>query len=699
MDSPIKKSRLTALIVFVLVLAAVFLASLYNLQIVEGKASYEQAQNTVVRETYVSAARGNILDRYGRTLVSNRTCNNIIINSDELFDQEDPNAIILELVRAVEDSGNTYIDELPITKEAPFEYKFAPQIESIQRERLEGYLAEYKLPASTSAVELMAFFREKFEIDDNYTSEEMRIIAGVRFEVKIRWIVGTSDYIFAEDVSIDLITKLMERDVPGFDVQQSYVREYSTDCAAHILGYVGMMTKEEYSNYRNDGYQLNALVGKDGAELAFEKYLHGTDGRALIATTPEGTVINTDYIIEPQPGNHVYLTLDNGLQEAAEMALGSFIENANAEREVLNAQNEAYGNTKDIMNLITGGGVAAVNIKTGEPLCLASYPTFDLSTLMEDYEELLKDPGAPLFNRALMGAYAPGSTFKPMTALAALKEGIINTGTIIDCKGIYDEYASEGYAPECWIYARGATHGPLNVVQAIQHSCNYYFYDVGASLGIDKLSAFAKRFGLGTKTGIELPESVGNMSTQEYKEEVENTPWYIGDSMQAAIGQSYNLFTPLQLANYCATIANNGVRYETSILKSVRSYDYSESIYQRVPTVAANVFTEQEHYDAVKLGMYQVASTGVGSAYATFYNFPVKVAAKTGTSQLGEGKTNNGIFICYAPFDDPEIAVAVAIEHGVSGSTVAPIARAVLEYYFTFKNSTETMETENTLLK
>ena len=189
------------------------------------------------------------------------------------------------------------------------------------------------------------------------------------------------------------------------------------------------------------------------------------------------------------------------------------------------------------------------------------------------------------------------------------------------------------------------------------------------------------------------------MPTQEYKEEVENTPWYIGDSMQAAIGQSYNLFTPLQLANYCATIANNGVRYEASILKSVRSYDYSESIYQRVPTVAANVFTEQEHYDAVKLGMNKVANTPVGSAYATFYNYPVEIAAKTGTSQLGEGKTNNGIFICYAPFDDPEIAVAVAIEHGTSGSTVAPIARAVLEYYFAFKNSTESIETENTLLK
>lgn len=699
MDNPIKKSRLTALIVFILALAGVFLASLYNLQIVEGKENFEKTQNAVVRDTYVSAARGNILDRYGRTLVSNRTCNNIVINSTELFDQEDPNAIILELVRAVEDSGNSYIDELPITKEAPFEYKFAPQMESIQRERLEGYLKEYKLPASTSAVELMAYFRKKFEIDDNYTSEEMRIIAGVRFEIKIRWIVGTADYIFAEDVSIDLITKLMEKDVPGFDVQQSYVREYSSHCAAHILGYVGMMNAEEYKNYRNEGYSYNAVVGKDGAELAFEKYLHGTDGRANILTTPGGTIINTDYIVEPQPGNHVYLTLDNGLQEAAEMALSAFIENANAERVISNAENEAIGNTKEIKNLITGGGVAAVNVKTGEPLCLASYPSYNLETVMEDFEELIKDKNAPLFNRALMGAYAPGSTFKPMTALAALKEGTINTGTTIDCVGVYSAHADQGYAPECWIYARGGTHGPLNVVSAIQNSCNYYFYDVGAELGIDKLSSFAKRFGLGTSTGIELPESVGNMSTQEYKEKAENLPWYIGDSMQAAIGQSYSLFTPLQLANYCATIANNGVRYEASILKSVRSYDYSQSLYQRVPTVAANVFTEQEHYDAVKLGMYQVANTGVGSAYATFYNFPVKVAAKTGTSQLGEGKTNNGIFICYAPFDDPEIAVAVAVEHGISGSSVSTIARAVLEYYFAFKNSTEVMETENTLLK
>ena len=696
MDRLIKPSRLATTIVLIITLTIIFLVSLYRLQIVEGAEYYAQSENSIVSTNTVVAARGNILDRYGRVLVSNKVCNNITINAEELFEQPDPNAIILELAQAVKDSGNTYTDTLPITEEAPFEY--VSDMTDLQRTRLDAYLKANKLPASTTAVELMAFFRDAFNIDNNYTSEQMRIVAGIRYEIKIRYVINTSDYVFAENVSIDLITKLMENSVPGFEVESSYIREYNTDYAAHLLGYIGMMNEEEYKEYRNDGYPLNAMVGKEGAEKAFESYLHGIDGEAVVTKTRGGTVINTNYTKEPVPGNQVYLTIDLGLQEAAEISLNNFITETNKQREVDNANFEAQGLTDKVKDMITGGAVVAINVKTGEPLCIASAPTYKLSTLMEDYSDLLKDKTSPLFNRALNGTYAPGSTFKPVTALAALDQHKIETTTTVYDKGIYDKYADQGYAPTCWLYPHGS-HGDVNAAKAIEVSCNYYFYTVGEQLGIDRLSEYALRFGLGTSTGIELKESTGIMSTQKYKEETTNTPWYIGDTMQAAIGQSFSVFTPLQLANYTATLANNGTRYKASILKSARSYDYSKSVFERKADVAETISLDQKYYDAVHTGMYNVANSVNGTAFQIFGNYPVKVAAKTGTAQLGEAITNNGVFVCYAPYDDPEIAIAVVVEKGGAGSAIATIARDVLDYYFSFKNSSVEMEKENSLLK
>ncbi len=704
MDRIIRPSRLAAIILTLAVMVIVMTVSLYKLQIVEGAEYYEQSQNSISTRTTVAAARGNILDRYGRVLVSNRTCNNLVIDDTEIFEQDDPNGILLLLYHAVVDSGGSVMDTLPITKEAPFEY--LEGTDDIQRTRLNAYLEANNLPETTTAVELMAVFRDKFKIDNNYTSEETRIIAGIRYEIKIRYIIGTSDYIFAEDVSIDLITKLMERDVPGFNVRASFVREYITQYAAHILGYIGMMNEAEYKEYRNYDYPMNALVGKTGAEKAFEKYLHGTDGQAIVTSTPGGTVINTKYESEPKPGANVYITIDIGLQEAAEQSLARFITTNNAQREIDNAACEAVGNTKDIKDMITGGGVVAINIKTGEPLCIASYPTYDLSTFMENATELLKDETAPLFNRALSGTYAPGSTFKPCTAIAALDTAVADLNTTYYCTGQFTKYEEKGYAPKCWIYP--GRHGDMNAASAIENSCNYYFYTVSDLLGIDAMEKYAKRFGLGVESGIELPEKTGVMSSQEYKEQIQRQlgvaenkiePWYNGDTLQAGIGQAYSLFTPLQLANYCAAIANNGTRYEASVLKSVRSYDYAESIFQRRDTIAASVTTDQSFYDAIHLGMYNVVHRVVGNTKDVFTGFSEEVAAKTGTAQVGEGITNNAAFICYAPYNNPEIAVAVVIEKGYSGTNNAQIAKDVLEYYFSFKNSVAELETENYLLK
>jgi len=706
MEKIIRPGRLILMLLALLGLIALYVTQLYKLQIVEGEAYYERSQNSIVTTRTVPAARGSILDRYGRVLVSNRSCSNLYIDTAELFgDFSDEamaraNETILELVEILEGCGDSYIDELPITKEPPFSFT---EMSAVDSARLKAYLADKKdegLTDESSAVELMAYFRERYQIDNNYDARQMRIVAGVRYALNMHYIVPTSDYVFAEDVSIDSITRLMELDVPGFRVEESFVRQYNTAAAAHLIGYVGLMNEAEYEKYGEQGYKLNAVVGKDGAELAFEEYLHGVDGEAQVTANAAGTVISTIYTKEPEPGDNVYLTIDIGLQAAAENILGTFIETTNEQRARENAQAALYGATEDISELITGGSVVVVDIPTGEPLCMASYPSYNLDTLMEDYAELLNNPSAPLFNRALMGTYAPGSTFKMCTAVAALNEGCVEVNTTIYDDVIFTKYADvdTSYLPKCWIYGKGS-HGDVNVTSAIKVSCNFYFYTVADYLGIDRLSDYALRFGLGAHTGIELPESVGVMSTQEYKETVIGEPWRAGDTLQAGIGQSFNLFTPLQLAEYVAAVANNGQRHSAALLKSVCSYDYSRSVYDRGEQLLNTVETDQANYDAVKLGMFQVANDPIGTAYQTFWDYPVHVAAKTGTAQTGGDNTNNAIFVCYAPYENPEIAVAIVLEKGKAGSAVSVIARQVMDYYFAFRNSAQALETELTLLK
>lgn len=688
MERPIRTGRIAALAVILAVLLVIFLVALYKLQIVEGNAYYEESRNTVASTQRVKAARGNILDRYGRVLVSNTSCNNLVFNVDDLFDQDDPNAVLLQMVHAVWTCGDTYTDELPVTMSPPFEYT---EMNATQSTQLKGYLKYVGLDEDASAVELMSILREKFEIDNNYSAGDMRIIAGLRYSIKTRYIDGLylPDYTFVEAASMELISLLMENGVSGFDVTVDYQRQYNTNLAAHLLGYTGLMDAKDYEVYGPLGYSMDATVGKEGAEYAFEKYLHGTDGEAIVTKNAGGTVTGTIYTEEPEPGNNVYLTIDLDLQSAAETALANGIENMQASQ----AQN---GNTGS--DVASAGAIVAVDVKTGEPLAIASYPTFDLSTMFENYEALSTDETKPLWNRALFGLYSPGSTFKPCTAIAGLTEGVINTGSTITCNGIFTKYEYADYAPQCWIYSSGATHGADNVTEAIRDSCNIFFYTVGDSMNVDTLARYAAAFGLGESTGIELPEDTGQMATQKLKQEKYNEEWYLGDSLQAAIGQSISQFTPLQLAEYCATIANGGTRHSASILKSVRSYDYTEQVYEAEHEVLSTVETSDYNWAAVQRGMYLVANDPSGSAYQTFGTYQIPVAAKTGTAQLGENQVNNAIFICYAPYDDPQIAVAVVVEHGVAGSAVASIARDVLDAYFTVKNVNASVETELSLL-
>ena len=709
----VSSSRLAAFALVVVLLIALCAGTLYKLQIIEGAAYYEESQNSLTSYPSVTAARGNILDRYGRVLVSNRECYNLKISDTRLFSDEveDPNTVILQMINLVEAAGETYTDDLPITLEPPFEYT---NMTDIQRTLLDAYLKAKGLDEDTTAVELMSYFRTRYEIANSYTAEEMRKIASVRYAVNVRYEINTNSYIFVEDASIDLISDLMGVVGNVVEVETSYVREYNTQYAAHILGYVQAMSEEDMAKYRpedeNSGYDYDTKVGRDGVEAAFEDWLHGTNGEARVTRTANGTVTSTVYLEDPVPGNHVYLTIDIQLQEQVERILETGIYELQIERNDDNAEAVAEGRLDEVREDIQGGAIVVVDVKTGEPLAIASYPTYDLATIIEDYADLLEADYDPLFNRALMGAYAPGSTFKPCTAIAGLTENIINTETQIECTGIFTKYESQGYAPACWIYTQmdgQLTHGYDNVTEALKDSCNIFFYTVADDLGIRKLMEYAEDFGLGESTGIELTETTGNMSNPDNHLNYDVDGWVDGDTVQAGIGQSDSMFTPLQIAEYCAAIANGGTRHSAALLKSVRSYDYSRQLYQNKTEVLSTVDSADYNWAAVQRGMYLMANDITSSSSTVYYalsnysynGVSLPVAAKTGTSQLGEDKTNNAIFMCYAPFDDPEIAIAIVVERGQSGANLSKMARNVLDAYFSLGTLNTTAEREYSLLK
>ena len=466
---------------------------------------------------------------------------------------------------------------------------------------------------------------------------------------------------------------------------------YDTTYAAHVLGRLSPIYQEDWVGdpdngivgYRDKGYSMDALVGESGVEKAFEEYLHGENGTKLITTTSDGQITGEFYTKEPKPGNTVALTLDIDLQEDVEKALSKTI-----------------GDMTEADGIRRGGAAVVVGVGSGEVLALASYPTYDISKWDEIYDTLASDDeGAPLFNRAIGGTYAPGSTFKPCTAVAALESGVITPSTTILDRGIYDYYSSP--QPRCWIYNEyGGTHGRVNVSQAITVSCNYFFYEVGRLTGIKTLADYAKQFGLGEYTGIEIggagsAEAKGSMATPEFAER-NGLEWTDGQTLTAAIGQSYDLFTPLQLANYIATLVGNGQHYEAHLLKNVKSYDNSSVIYAYDKAPLNTVEMSDSTLQAVKEGMHNL-TTGSLSYY--FSNCVVSAGAKTGTAETGIANTNNGVFVCFAPYDDPQIAVAVVIEKGGSGAALASTAVDIVNSYFSQEEIGAVVIGENTLLK
>ena len=651
-----------------------FGAVLYDAQILHGSENRARSISSNATSEVVPASRGIITDRNGKVLVSNRLAYTLVFDRSGFTDDASLNDAILRLIRLCQETGTAWNDTLPIAQTGSFLRCTNDRSESFTQ-----YLEKNKLTATAAGRQLIAEMRALYHVDESLSEKDARLVIGVRYELHSR-----DSYTFAEDVSSEVLSLITDGRYEGVSIRTASARVYNTTLAAHILGTIGPIWQEEWSSnektgyvgYADKGYSMNDLVGKDGVEKAFEEYLRGTDGRRLITTDEDGKLTGELYTREPQPGGTVALTLDIDLQADVERALA----------QTITGMIDEDSNER-------GGAAAVVSVGSGEVLALASYPTYDLSTFNEDYEDLVADERLPMFNRATQGTYAPGSTFKMCTAVAALESGIITPSSIIQDRGIYTYYRDP--QPMCWVYRQGgSTHGRINVTRAITVSCNYFFYEVGRLTGIRTLDSYASQFGLGQSTGIEIGDSSGVLASPEWADS-HNREWTDGQTITAAIGQSYNLFTPLQLANYIATLVGGGEHYQAHLLKNVKEYDNSRLLYVYDDEPLNTVEMSGSTVEAVTKGMHELTVSG-GVAFA-FRDCVVSAGAKTGSAQVGTDIAN-GVFVAYAPYEDPEIAVAIVIEKGGSGAALATAAVEIINSWFSHTDDGAAIG-ENTLLK
>lgn len=684
----ISRFRAQILTVVFLLILIFFAYTMYDLQVVEtgGKIDNSTTFTTITR---VKAARGDILDRDGNKLVGNRASYDLTLNHYVLLSADGTNAHLYNLMKRCEEAGITYTDHFPVSSEKPFVYTL-DSYNSTWKGYFQAFL-DYQggLDSDITAPLLVERLRDIYSIPEEWTDDEARKVIGLRYEMSLRNCVPSlSTYVFLSDASDEELSMIVELNIPGMRVEASTVREYSTPYAAHVLGHVGAMNPEQWEVYKEiPGYEMDTLIGQSGLEKAYEEYLHGTDGWREDTVAADGTLISSVYITEPKAGSNVEISIDSTLQMVAENSLATVIENLRAQDE------EKDGHDAE------GGSVVAIDIKTGQILVCANYPTYDPTAYFKDYNELLTAEYSPLTNRALQSIYPPGSAYKMATAIAALENNIIQPDTIITDKGKFDKYSSSGLTLTCMAYTSvGATHHDINVAEALMFSCNYFFYTIGDKLDIEMLDDVAKHLGLGEPTGVELPESVGHRANEETKKELytgTDRVWVAGDQLTASIGQSDNRFTPLQLCVYAATLGNKGVRNQATFMNRVVSSDYQTLLAENTPKVLSKLEMKQSTIDAYFEGMYLVTSSPNGTAYGGWRTVPAKVAGKTSTAEQVWGASDNGGFVCFAPLEDPEIAIAIYIEKGGHGSTVSSIARSILREYFNVGTISDVTTYEN----
>lgn len=676
--------------IFVLILFLAIFVRLVKLQVVMGNDYNLQSENRLMSTAVIEAPRGIIMDRNGRPLVTNKLGFAVEINKSDMS-YDELNDVILKLVNYFEIVDEKYVDTLPISKDNS-DFLYHNYSDSDRSQKIDEFRKSINAKDSASAQDCVLVLAKKYGIANRYTIEELRKIVGIRYEMESRGFSSTAPFTIASDVSMDTVSHIKEcSDIyKNVGVATRPVRNYVyKGVASHLLGRVGIIYKEEYETLKDSDYGMNDMIGKDGLEKSLEKYLKGTNGVKNSSQTINGT--NGENIGKPAlSGNNVVLTIDIELQKTAEEALRNTI---------ADIRRNAIAKEKKTGLDVGGGAVVVTDVRNGEILAMANYPTYDIETFDEDYEQLLENELNPLFNRAISGVYAPGSVFKILTAITGLEEGVITKREIIEDKGVYDYYDQKF---NCWIWTDShSTHGRVNVQTAIQNSCNYYFYEVGKRLGYEKMYNYAKEFGLGEVSGIELDgESKGVVANAKYKELNFKTPWYPGDNLQMAIGQSYNLFTPLQISNYIASVANGGIRYKPHLTKNIRDVYTGDLIVDDKPEVLNKIDMSQETYDTVTRGMRMVSDQdGTASLFA---DFPIEVCSKTGSAQVSQGSAN-GVFASYAPYKEPQISVAIVVENAGSGAALAPIAKAIYEKYFDLYGENELPDKDsgirNTLIK
>ena len=659
---PFKRDRqtsLTVLSVILIIAMLIYTFRIYSLQIVNASKYSSVAGSTTVRTAVLKAPRGEIIDSFGRQIAVNRDGYNVVFN--KAYVKDNLNDVILSLIDTFNSYEAEYTDKLPINTSAPYEFK--------EGESTDKLISTLKLNHYATAENCFERLIERYDLKD-YDKSSQRKIMGVRYSMEIASFSISYPYTFAEDIPTELMRKISESGflLDGVTVDVCPFRQYvDTSLAVNIIGSVGPIYEEDWTkgeNYKDRGYSFNDKVGKSGIEYYAEKYLRGIDGEITYYLDSDGHIIEKEITKEPISGKTVMLTLDRSIQRTAQNAL---------ETTILDLQSR--GGTA------VAGSAVMIDINSGGVICAANYPTYDSATLGEKFDELVSDPLKPLTNRAFQGVYPIGSTIKPIVATAAIEKGLYHQGETIRCVQVYDYF--DDYKPKCLHY-----HGTINLNTALSKSCNYFFFDLGRRLGGQTLTDYYKQFGLGTLTGVEVDDSKGILV-----EPASNTLG--GDTLQISIGQ-LNAFTPLQLANYAATFANGGTHYKVTLIDKVVSYDLSKTYEKREPEIVNKVSIKDSTLEAVKQGMLSVTVDGTGST--VFADYGIKIGGKTGTSQTNKG-ADHSTYIVFAPYDNPQIAISVILEHGDSGYSAGSIVKSLLDAYFFSEGNNKEDTVPNTVLK
>ena len=675
--------RIVVMSVFFGAFILLFLIKLIDLQILK----HDEYSAEVVQKTYtthtVEMSRGHIYDRNGIPLVTNRKSYNVVVDKATI-DGKDYNSVILSFIDFCVDNGIELSDNLPVSEKYPYNFDEDYIFDEDKERVLNSFIKDNELSDKSLFGHDDSFYMflcERYGADDeDVMSKRCRRLVGIRFDMECNSFGYFDHHVIIRD--IDDTTRMLVsenlHDFHGIDIVSEDVRYYNNGAmASHVLGRIGKLDASHVDKYVKElGYSYDELIGREGVEKAFEEYLHGYNGIERYEIDDNNNVINIETVQEAKNGYSVKLTIDAEMQKVAEKSLLEQIE---------------FAKTRGLSDTIpyngedcNAGSVVVMNPKNGHVYVCASLPGYDLNTYSQDISKLSTDESSPLLNRSTQGIYPPGSTFKIATAVAALLEGTVTPNDWINDTGRYTAY--EDYQPACWsLTKRGYGHGWVDLRTAIEESCNYYFYKVADDMGIDALTKHASLLGLGQTTGIELPESSGILASPAYKNSKGNL-WNPGDTLQAAIGQSDNAFTPIQLCSYMCTVINGGTRYKATLLDSVVDFYTGKVVYKNSPEVLSSVNLPSDTVEVLKSAMKSVVDEGTASA--VFVGYDYEIGGKTGTAQVSSG-SDTVLFVGFAPYDDPEIVVSVVVEHGDQSTRASQVAKEVFDYYFSTLESAD----------